>query len=153
MGKLMKFNNIIFSFILYILVIVVARILFICFFSNLYFIKEKASKIFDESKWSSSNILAFKHTMFCMYSWDGICFPHWLPLSTLPSGHMMKISGLYRHTIFFIYSVMTSNCAGAPWYHLFIISYSSTRKVSADLFEIVGISCCICLSSTLLKHH
>ena len=104
MGKLTKFNNIIFSFILYILVIVVARILFICFFSNLYFIKEKVSKIFDESDWSS-DILAFTHTMFYMYSWDGICFLYWpQPSSTLSSGHKMnEISELCRYTQFFLF--------------------------------------------------
>jgi hypothetical protein len=32
--------------------------------------------------------------------------------STLPSGHMMKISGLYRHTIFYFIG-HDSNCVGA----------------------------------------
>jgi hypothetical protein len=53
-------------------------------------------------------------------------------------------------TQFFYFSVMTSNCAGASRCHLFIVSYSSTKKVSADLFEIVCISCCIRLSYSLL---
>jgi hypothetical protein len=53
-------------------------------------------------------------------------------------------------TQFFYLSVMTSNCARASRCHLFIVSYSSTKKVSADLFEIVCMSCCIHLSSSLL---